>query len=150
MNLLWPLTVLLAVLSYNYRVIFSNRNCQQFTLPYTVVTYISFTSCLINPIVYRYLLIDFICTYQVFSFQSLKFRRLVVIWFTQTFLEATLPGQFIGQSLMYSPTAPRFATILSSSSLSSDGLSEELKLSTSSDTDCIAGKLLVIVYFMFD
>lgn len=60
-----------------------------------------------------------------------------------------MPGQFIGQSLMFSPTAPRFATILSNSSLSSDGLSEELKLSTSSDTDCIAGKLVLIEVCFF-
>lgn len=38
----------------NYDLEQSNRDCESFTLSYTVVTYISFTSCLINPVVYRY------------------------------------------------------------------------------------------------
>ena len=43
------------------------------------------------------------------------------------------------KSLSSSPHAPRFATMISNSSLSSDGFVEELKLSTSSESDCIPG-----------
>ena len=52
-------------------------SCEEQTLSYTVVTHLSFASCLINPVVY--------------CFHSPRYRREVIIWFTDKFLKIQSP-----------------------------------------------------------
>jgi len=49
------------------------KACEEQTVPYTVVTHLSFASCLINPVVY--------------CFHSPRYRREIVIWFMDKFLK---------------------------------------------------------------